>query len=776
MGVDMKRLTTFSSCFMLLTAMSSCRPYLKDLSGTHREIVNTLDHMQWYVDAYGFASISSPILVEPDSSFKFSPKNATVDYFFNTRMDAVNARSATSSQNNLSLSHLASASIDMLSIDNQQLKAESAAGRSLATSLQGIASSTPASQPGAIPATAGTGATAASASGLIAATKPLFTADTPKLSNEVRSALMSAAGDTAVSAILSLLGDPSKISKFADKQVMFGVTQVSVNPGWLTRQNFAADISNRVDVSFQPAAQMVYEAFAKASFPEDPIAESAIHDLQKCVEQTRKGEKLTLPAAMFAQDRYKHFIDNGSKGSLAVAAVSPMEEAQTLDLQSSWQRRRELALQISLALTYAGVKGAADQLAKWASQEQQDVQSRTSNIVVNSYNTSGGIFGFEVGPRLSASIKFDSAVAKTLERQTFPALLMFGVDKEDLRPRVKVTSVAQDAQPIDTDVSTNTGPENRLHAKQIQTPAMAKCELMEPRIFVVTETSWKPLVKSRSAVPMTRTERFKIQQEANQAASYCKKKDKIPCAELNNCQETKHACCSCKDKHKDDCAEQTAMLDAIDDSACILYGRDSERLRARLLGSGWIFTVPIQAVKESLGIKDKKVETRSEVKEIFPNQVQVAARQGGRATAETRVELVMVGTGLSKVDLAKIQPVSGNVTWVDDKWATKSTPGADLVGGTIRLRFLVSGNDSEIVFGLPIKDGSPDDMLKTPRLSVTVLPESSSTIVIKKEGGSETFTFSPDVSDEVKKTALEKDKPKAVSVKKDETTTPRPAK
>lgn len=773
----MKKLITFSSYLLLLASVTGCRPYLKDLNGKHREIAKALDHMQWYADAYGFASMSAPLLVEPDPSFRFSPKEATADNFYKSALQSINARSAAASQSTLSIGQSLSASIDILALQNQRrydsntnqsdaiskernrllfdaadrehqaamltaqsigdpaerLKAEAAAYRALATSLQGLSLSPPASQPGTIPSTAGTGATAASASGLLPPTKPqpLFASDSPSVSNEVRSALLSAAGDTAVSAILSLLGDPSKISKFSDKKVMFGITQVSVNPGWLTSQNFSADISSRIAMDFAPAGQSVYEAFAKASFPNDPIATSAIHDLQKCLAETRNGVKSTLDYNLFEQERFTPFIDGrASSGSLAVAAVSPMEEAQTLDLQNSWQRRREFALQISLALTYAGVRGASDLLSKWASQEQQDVQSRTSNIVVNSYNMNGGIFGFEVGPRLSASLRFDSSSVRRLERQTFPALLMIGFDKEDLRPRVTIEPAKGDS-------------------------ALATCRLVEPRISVRTETNWRPLINARGVVPMTEKELVQIRNES--VAAF-------------------HSCAPANHKASGACSEPVSELDSMDQTTRSFYEHRWERLRARVTGTAYNFTVPIEAVKESLMISKDIPVAQPVVDAIRPERVSVVAQANRTAIEGSQVQLVVIGKALEKVDLSRIEALTGRVTWVDDKGQTQTSPTAKLVGGAVVLSFRVSGDDPTIVFGLPIDKEKP---LTTPPLSVVLLPAKSSTISIdrkQKDGSSETYTFSPDVSDDVKKAVLEKDKPRVVSIKKDETTTTVPAK
>ena len=68
-----------------------------------------------------------------------------------------------------------------------------------------------------------------------------FKSKEPELNN--RAALITAAGDVAVESIFRLLGQPDKAKEFMGREIFFGVATVSVNPGWRTRKNFAADLS-----------------------------------------------------------------------------------------------------------------------------------------------------------------------------------------------------------------------------------------------------------------------------------------------------------------------------------------------------------------------------------------------------------------------------------------------------------------------------------------------------------------------------------------------------
>lgn len=132
--------------------------------------------------------------------------------------------------------------------------------------------------------------------------------------------------------------------------------------------------------------------------------------------------------------------DPNRKPAPLVAAVSPMTETENLDLASSLRRQDSLALSLSFALRYAGLGGQANIFEEFVKSRQSDVHTRTATATVNSYSYSGGMFGFQIGPKLKAladtSAK-DADAANTLERQSFPVLVLFATNKERLRPRIE---------------------------------------------------------------------------------------------------------------------------------------------------------------------------------------------------------------------------------------------------------------------------------------------------------------------------------------------------
>jgi hypothetical protein len=120
-----------------------------------------------------------------------------------------------------------------------------------------------------------------------------------------------------------------------------------------------------------------------------------------------------------------------------VAAVSPMTDAEVLDLSSNVRQQRAFALAASLALQYAGLKGQAAVFDQWVKRLEKDVVTRGASAAVSTYSHSGGMFGFQIGPRLRAvgAGGIANRAAMVLERQSFPVLIILGMDEADLEPK-----------------------------------------------------------------------------------------------------------------------------------------------------------------------------------------------------------------------------------------------------------------------------------------------------------------------------------------------------
>ncbi len=91
----------------------------------------------------------------------------------------------------------------------------------------------------------------------------LFGEKTPKPTLSNRAALGRAAGDVATEAIFRVLGQPEKATAFTGQKVIFGVVEVTVNPGRKTQEGYLADVSVLAEYHFAPARPEVVHRFLK---------------------------------------------------------------------------------------------------------------------------------------------------------------------------------------------------------------------------------------------------------------------------------------------------------------------------------------------------------------------------------------------------------------------------------------------------------------------------------------------------------------------------------
>lgn len=253
----------------------------------------------------------------------------------------------------------------------------------------------------------------------------------PTLGITDRAALLTAAGDNATSAIFKVLGNPALAGEFKDKRIMFGVCTVSVQPGWRTKKGYAADVSTLATYKYVPARPSVVDQYLN-----DPKIPAELRTSLKTHGHIQV-ENIDSFLITNKKKLNKPLYGNGPH----VAVISPLTDTQTLDLQSSNRKEQDIALSLNIAgiLASAGAQFQAQSFLNYVKSLQQDVATVSPDVVVHSYST-GSIFGFQVGPRLRAveevkAGKFSGA-AQILDRQSFPALVIFGIEHEAYFPQV----------------------------------------------------------------------------------------------------------------------------------------------------------------------------------------------------------------------------------------------------------------------------------------------------------------------------------------------------
>ncbi|HET7535942.1 MAG TPA: hypothetical protein VFJ90_05785, partial [Candidatus Didemnitutus sp.] len=119
----------------------------------------------------------------------------------------------------------------------------------------------------------------------------------------------------------------------------------------------------------------------------------------------------------------------------------PLTEAQNLDTASSWRRRTELGLALAGAYQAAGQGAQAKLMTEYVRKLESDVATRGPDIAVTTYAAVGGLFGYQIGPALRGLADPSdpkSRAAYVLQRQSFPVLLLIGLEQVDSQPLVVV--------------------------------------------------------------------------------------------------------------------------------------------------------------------------------------------------------------------------------------------------------------------------------------------------------------------------------------------------
>jgi hypothetical protein len=328
-----------------------------------------------------------------------------------------------------------------------------------------------------------------------------------ELSLPNRVALLTAAGDNMTKAILTLFGDPSQLGQYRDKPVVYGVATVSVEPGWRTRKGYAAQIEVQPRYAFQDTPRLEY----LAAFVRDEAVPCSVRAaVARRYEGTIAAGPVLSPAHGETPECLKAHADPDDDvacryrkisvwdGFPFATVISPLIDAQTLDSQSSRRRSIDLSLLLGFQLQKAGLKGEAESFAQFAKSLQTDVATRDASVSVSTFNHGGGLFGFEIGPRLvGAEATKNEGAAQILGRQAFPALLMLSFDRRDLMPALSCArgGKAIACKPKMGDGGAPMGDGGAAMDRSItdKKPPIVRCSVAEPYVELYTTVHWKPL-------------------------------------------------------------------------------------------------------------------------------------------------------------------------------------------------------------------------------------------------------------------------------------------
>lgn len=444
-----------------------------------KEVAADMEPVSKARDEYGTISMSMPLLAEPDPSFAFKLSTGADDYYQAARND-INGGSASSKQQSSVNSSGTTIQVDIQKLVEEGLATASGGATALLTAAKGP-TTLPAISVNVLPTTQP--ATSALASDKFTQYMQLLKGTSPVLEN--RAAIITAAGDTATQAMLSFLAGPAAAAKFKDKKVLLGVSMVAVRPGSVTYRGYEASVAQTFVFGYRPVREAVGRQLDKDE------------ELRHLIE--------ARSVAQLPSDR-----------SPLVAAVSPMTETQTLDLQSANRKRERVATQIAAALSGFGLGLQSQQFTDLVKQLESDVSTVSALNVVTSFAHGANVCGFSVTPRLRAladpsNQQGQSGAAMVVDPVSFPALVLVGIDADDLRIlAVEVKGGQAKGGPqasIDPCVRTPSPPPTTREASE------KEYAFYEPVLKVYQTTHWTPLPNANredggsAAARVTETER-----------------------------------------------------------------------------------------------------------------------------------------------------------------------------------------------------------------------------------------------------------------------------
>ncbi len=307
-----------------------------------------------------------------------------------------------------------------------------------------------------------------------------------------REALAIAAGDKIVENIYQLLGNHEQANQFRDKTVIFGAATISVNPGWRTRKNYAAAVSARIRITYDKAARLevIQRLIKNPKLPihiRNSLAQSyGIPEdyLEKLTKENSAPKILPIEFSCSPDSYSENSIceeNNSPEESIAplVAAISPLTDTQTLSLADSKRHVTELSLALAGALRDIGREVNGQYFDQYIKSLQRDSKTLSVNSVSNAFSYGGGIFGYQIGPKYkSLDLQDDESDSNNvLEAQSFPVLILMGLDEGDINPKLKYDCKKSNERDNGNTVDT------------------CNWRVYEPQLVIEQQVHWKPITE-----------------------------------------------------------------------------------------------------------------------------------------------------------------------------------------------------------------------------------------------------------------------------------------
>lgn len=220
--------------------------------------------------------------------------------------------------------------------------------------------------------------------------------------------------------------------------VVFGVAQVTCEPGQFTRRNYVAELDVALKYTREGFPLPLYTTTAKYTNLATTIGlDAQSHTLLRVRKETISN--LTDKAAMdtgrtiYSTGETNLTIQVSKQKQPGVLAVLPLMDSRNMALRNSTRSQVELASALSLAFAAKGITAAAKSLADYVKKHESDIDTRNSLPVATTY-ADGRNFGFQLHPSLQAIENPSKAgsAGDVLQPVTFPLVVALLVDKADV--------------------------------------------------------------------------------------------------------------------------------------------------------------------------------------------------------------------------------------------------------------------------------------------------------------------------------------------------------
>ncbi|MGA2278935.1 MAG: hypothetical protein ABSG80_01380 [Verrucomicrobiota bacterium] len=336
---------------------------------TERKIYKTtaeLNDVEKSLNYWGKVAMSEPVFIENKGQFKVAFNEDATNY----------VQAARSNISGASRSALETSLYLGLALQGQVTPP-------ISTSLAASSNSTNQSGGASLPNQAG---------GALNAFTPLLASGALAPAIDERQAVQKGINDKIAEQLLAFMANPSVSN--SEQQIVFGVMQITCQPGQNTKHGYLADLNVSLGYGRIPDTNSPYKEDTDGFLDRDGIQENT----------------------------------NCSPG---IFAVLPLVDSRNVELQNSDRSQIELASALSVAFAAKGINAAAKSLSDYVKRQESDMETRNSLPVVTSY-TDGSTFGFQIYPSFQAIENPSKAKSAddVLEPITFPAVVAIIINKE----------------------------------------------------------------------------------------------------------------------------------------------------------------------------------------------------------------------------------------------------------------------------------------------------------------------------------------------------------